>query len=467
MQYINKSNANSMTLKDLKEAAKAKETFKSEIEDCLICDERGKIQNVPANYITFFEKAPQFKEKLRYNEFAETIFFGDKAIDDNIRNDAYMSVWEQLGFHSHQAVDDALLKTSRLHSYHPLKDYFTSLEWDGKERIKDFFKITLDAEDTKLNETMTFIWFVATVKRIFEPGCQFDNMIVLQGLQGIGKTQVVRRLLQKGYVNELKDELNNNTNLIHKLNISAIVYIDELDSFTKAEMSTIKSFISGESDSGRLSYAHDAKNYPRHCTFIGSTNDNTFLKDNTSKVERRFWVIKCLKETRDDRFVKIMTKEYVDQLWAEAYDFYMHNPDYYLDIPTDLQNEFANTMDQFKNYHNDDALELIFSLLNDRTYILNGNGDFKNQDDFLNQARQDEKCIISPETTLLTDFENEMTSQYLDHIPGGWLKYVIEKLYGKDYCRSIEYIANASENVWEARVKYVKGRSVRMLIKKA
>lgn len=455
-----------MTLKDLKEAAKAKETFKSDLEDSLICDEKGNIQNILANYITFFEKAPQFEGKFCYNEFAETIYFGDKPIDDNIRNDAFTSVWEQLGFHSQNLIEQSLLKTARLHSYHPLKDYITSLKWDGQERIKNFFKITLDAEDTKLNEMMTFIWFVATVKRIFEPGCQFDNMIVLQGRQGIGKTQVVRRLLQKGYVNELKDELNNNTNLIHKLNISAIVYIDELDSFTKAEMSTIKSFISAESDSGRLSYAHDAKNYPRHCTFIGSTNDTTFLKDNTSKVERRFWVIKCLKETRDDRFVKIMTKEYVDQLWAEAYYFYINNPDYYLDIPENLQNEFANTMDQFKNYHNDDSLELIFSLLNDRTYILNEKGDFKNQDDFLNQARQDEKFIIPHETTLLTSIENQMTSQYIDHIPGAWLKYVIEKLYGKDYCRSIEYIANASENKWEARVKKINGRTVRMLIKK-
>lgn len=73
-------------------------------------------------------------------------------------------------------------------SVHPIKEYLGGLEWDGISRIDTWLIDYMEVEDTLYNRATSRLFFVAGVRRIKEPGCKFDTMIVLEGIQGSGKS---------------------------------------------------------------------------------------------------------------------------------------------------------------------------------------------------------------------------------------------------------------------------------------
>ena len=316
--------------------------------------------------------------------------------------------------------------------YNPIVDYLNNIKWDGNKRVERLFIELLDAKVTQLNRYMTKTWFIGAVKRIFEPGCKFDNMIVLQGEQGIGKSSICD-LISLNYSNNVSLNEIGNKDLINKLNRTWIAVIDELDSFNKKEMSLIKTFISNTKDTVRLAYGKFAETYSRHCVFIGSTNDSTFLRDNTSMVERRFWVIKCNKKKRDGSIFNILTKDYIEQLWSESVYYYKENPNQYLDIPKELIDDFGNEMKQFKTFTDDVVIDYVNSILN-RSYYLNEKGEFDSETDMLNQSTKD-------------DIYTNKTKTNISRIPFSYLRYILKNVYHEE--RTGTYIGNGISNDWE------------------
>lgn len=79
--------------------------------------------------------------------------------------------------------------------FHPIRDYLDSLPaWDGQKRIEDILIKYLSADDTEYVRTVTRKTFVAAVARIYRPGTKFDSVLVLDGIQGIGKSTLSRTL---------------------------------------------------------------------------------------------------------------------------------------------------------------------------------------------------------------------------------------------------------------------------------
>ena len=312
-------------------------------ESILDIDTKGNCTNAISNYIAYLTESPKYKGKFKYNDFTKQKEFCGREFNDFDLNILYNDIERDLGLTSHAKIDSALMEVFNKNKYNPITDYLNSVKWDGCKRVERLFIDLLDADDTDLNRYMTKIWFVAAVKRIFEPGCKFDNMIVLQGEQGIGKSSICD-LISLKYSNNVSLNEIGSKDLINKLNRTWIAVVDELDSFNKKEMSNIKTFISNTKDTARLAFGKNAETYSRHCVFIGSTNDSTFLRDNTSLVERRFWVIKCNKTSKDGKIFDILTSDYIDQLWAESVHYYQQNPNMYLDISKELMEDFANSM---------------------------------------------------------------------------------------------------------------------------
>lgn len=395
-------------------------------------DAKGNVSNVIGNYICYLTQCPKYKGKLKYNGFSEQKVFNGEELSDFDENEVYYNIENDLGIFSKQKVDMALMNVFNQNRYNPIIDYLNGVEWDGQKRVESLFIDLLDADDTPLNRYMTKTWFVAAVKSVFEPGCKFDNMIVLQGGQGIGKSSICD-LIAPQYSNNISLNEIGGKDLIHKLNRTWIAVVDELDAFNKKEMSKIKTFLSNTKDIERLTFAKNALTYKRHTVFIGSTNDLTFLRDNTSVVERRFWVIKCNKTSRDGKVFDMLTEEYVNQLWAEAVHYYKENPNMYLDISEELMDDFANEMKQFKTYTDDTVIDYVEGILN-KKYKLNDKGEFEDEIDFLSQF------------TGQNDY-GELQNSTIKKIPFSYLRYVLKSVYHED--RASSYISNALGDAWK------------------
>ena len=235
----------------------------------------------------------------------------------------------------------ALVAAAHENTVHPVRDYLTALRWDGEPRLHTWLRNALGA--VALSDTYLQLagekFLIGAVARIMKPGCKMDTVLILEGAQGRGKSTVVQVLFGQWFSdNPLplgdKDAYQN---------IQGIwgYELAELDSFNKAESTTAKSFFTQTRDRYRPSYGRMVQDFPRQCVFIGTTNQDEYLKDYTGN--RRYWPVKCLKI--DVQWARINR----DQLWAEAVHLYSQ---------TTLDADTGRTLHLHPWWHNED--EKIF-----------------------------------------------------------------------------------------------------------
>lgn len=205
------------------------------------------------------------------------------------------------------AVDIA----GRKNAFHPVREYLSNLEWDGKPRIERLFIDYLGANDDSYHRSVGRLMMAAAVTRVFEPGHKFDTATILEGLQGKRKSTFIS-VLARSWFSELDGDFEDAKQMVELMSGSWILEIPELSSFQKADVRHIKAFISRTTDKVRLAYARRAQEFPRQCIFVGSTNDDTYLKDETGG--RRYWPVRCNVDQIDTD--RLATE--VDQMWAEA-----------------------------------------------------------------------------------------------------------------------------------------------------
>ena len=223
------------------------------------------------------------------------------------------------GFRNSRLIFAALNEWAYQHPTHPIREYLQSLTWDGTPRLATFFVDTLGVEDTDYVRDVTACWFNAAVARPFNPGCKWDFCLVLKGNQGIGKSTVLSSLAGQWFNDSIfsvkgKDAMEN-------LIGSWIVELDEMEALSKASNESIKAYISRQTDRFRLPYGRRKEEFARQCVFAATTNSVTFLRDKTGG--RRFLILvsDADKTTTSER-LRILTDEYVDQVWAEAFHYY-------------------------------------------------------------------------------------------------------------------------------------------------
>ncbi len=203
----------------------------------------------------------------------------------------------------------------RKNCFHPVREYLSTQQWDGTPRVERLFIDYLGAPDDAYGRDIARLMMTAGVARIFEPGCKWDYVVILQGLQGKRKSTFISTLA-KNWAAELEGDMTDTRAMVEAMQKAWILEIPELAGFTRADVRHIKGFVSRQTDKVRLAYAKRAQEYRRQSIFCGSTNDFKFLKDDTGN--RRFWPIGCHVESIDiDRL-----RAEVDQLWAEAVVLY-------------------------------------------------------------------------------------------------------------------------------------------------
>jgi len=181
---------------------------------------------------------------------------------------------------------------------HPARDYFNRLVWDGVPRLDNWLIDICGAEndDPDYLRAAGSKWMIAGVKRVFEPGCQFDHMLILEGGQAAYKSSTLRALATFGDAG-LEEEYFTDTFSIKnhkdkdellKLWGCLIIEIGEMAGFGDSDIEAVKNFITIRSDKVRLPYTKLPKVFRRQFIFAGTRNPTGGLfTDPTGN--RRFW----------------------------------------------------------------------------------------------------------------------------------------------------------------------------------
>ncbi len=171
---------------------------------------------------------------------------------------------------------------------------------------------------TPLNRAIASKFMIGAVARVMKPGCKLDTMPILEGPQGIGKSQAIGILGGEWFTDDVPADITSKDAAM-ALQASWVIEQGELHAIRKADVNQLKNFLSRRVDKFRPPYGRTVQSFPRKCVLIGSMNptDNGYLNDETGA--RRFWPVLCAVGWADGRKIDLAALWAVrDQLWAEA-----------------------------------------------------------------------------------------------------------------------------------------------------
>jgi predicted P-loop ATPase len=271
---------------------------------------------------------------------------------------------------------DALNLIADRNGTHPVQEYLSSLIWDGRPRISTWIRDYLqgEAEEPYLSQ-VSQLFLIALCKRVFQPGCQWDYILVLEGNQGTYKSSTARALAGDRWFMDNLPDLRDKDSMLN-LQGKWLIELGELASTKRADYDSVKAYLSRRVDTVRSPYGMLQRDIPRQSSFIGSVNEGQYLKDPTGN--RRFWPVKvglCDAEG----IAKIR-----DQLFAEAMHVYTQNKDIKLMLGAEANEQAGEAQDARRI--DDDVTGMTDALLRfmESEKLKNGSGfDF-------NRFRQDD-----------------------------------------------------------------------------
>lgn len=210
-----------------------------------------------------------------------------------------------------QIVVQAVQTYAHANAVNSVQDLFSKLEteWDHQQRIETFLSRAFGADDNEYTRAASVNFWRLMVARVLMPGCKADNMIVLEGNQGVKKSSALREIATPPLFTEAA-ESPHSKDFFLALSGKLIVEVGEMDSFSRGEVSAVKRVLSCAVDRFRAPYERVSRDWPRQGIFVGTTNSDEWARDDTGN--RRFWPITC--RTVDLELIRAERR----QLFAEA-----------------------------------------------------------------------------------------------------------------------------------------------------
>lgn len=297
---------------------------------------KGEYENTANNFNLIIQNDKYLKGAFGYNTFdnrryvLKSLPWRESDGNSLFRDVDYAGLRNYIecvyGCVSNQKVDDALALAVERKRFHPIREYLDGLAWDGVQRIDFLLTDYFGAEDTPYTRAAIRKMLVGAVARVFQPGVKLDLALILVGAQGTYKSTFVKKLGREWFSDTFLTVQGKEA--FEQLQGAWLIEMGELSGLKKAEVETIKQYISKCEDSFRPAYGRVVETYKRQCVFFGTTNDRTFLRDPTGN--RRFLPV----DVRPDSIVKSvtedMTDDEVDQIWAEACVLYRAGEPLYL-----------------------------------------------------------------------------------------------------------------------------------------
>ncbi len=234
---------------------------------------------------------------LEHDTFAERLLisglegFGP-TMDDAAATRLWIAIDERFQFRPGKDFFWSVVEdTARLSPRHPVLEYLNSLEWDGSMRVDRWLIDYASADDTPFVRTVGSIILIAAERRVREPGCKFDEMLVLESPQGLGKSTALSVLAvhEDWFADDIP--LNGDTKrTIESLAGRWIVEAAELKGMRESKVEHMKAFLSRRVDRALMAYGRLTTEVPCQSVIIGTTNSERYLRDLTGN--RRFWPVR-------------------------------------------------------------------------------------------------------------------------------------------------------------------------------
>jgi len=307
-------------------------------DDCISSPNTGKPLPILANALAALRALTP--EHFAYDEMARVCVLrhplrgGDPDFRAVPVTDFHISVAQELLQHrglsrlsfdvTHQAVEHR----SRECAYHPVREYLDDCadHWDGIDRLSQFATTYLGAEDSEYARRVIPMFLISMVARIYEPGCKVDHMLVLEGRQGAMKSTVCRVLGGKNFSDALPDIEKAGKDVSIHLRGKWLIEVSEMHAMDRAATAQLKAFITRTDEQFRPPHGRLEVIEPRQCVFIGTTNKEAYLRDDTGG--RRFWPIVCgtidptgLARDRDQIFGEAVHRYRDGERWWPDRDF--------------------------------------------------------------------------------------------------------------------------------------------------
>jgi predicted P-loop ATPase len=243
-------------------------------------------------------------------------------------DDRLLAEWLQINpgiFAEGRFVGSCVETVAHENAFHPVMDYFKSITWDGEPRADEWAIKYLGVTDSPYVRAVSAKWLISAVARIEKPGCKADCVLVLEGVEDLGKSTVFRKLAvdNRWFTDEVSALGTKDAD--EQLRGIWIAELAELDALSRAaDVAAAKAAISRQVDRYRPPYGMRVQDFPRQCVFGATSNRSDWNRDDTGG--RRFWPLVCHGD------INIAELEAVrDQLWAEAHHRYAQGELWYLD----------------------------------------------------------------------------------------------------------------------------------------
>ncbi len=297
----------------------------------LMRNEKGNLKQNTHNLLLILENDQDFSD-IRSDEFTKNTFIKGEKLETAalVRLSAAVEKKYSLpGALTERGLAPVCETVGKKRPFHPVRDWLNGLKWDGVARIDHLFERYYGASPGDYTRAVSRNFMIGAVARIYRPGCKLDNMVVLEGKQGIKKSSSLKALFGDEFVSEVKASPDSK-DFDQALQGMWCLEFAELDSLQKSDITRIKMQLSTQADWIRLPYKPAYQSFPRQSVFVGTTNDDGYLKDPTGA--RRFWPVKCTQVDIDG------IRRERDQLFAETVQLFK-NGETWWEIPPGAEEE--------------------------------------------------------------------------------------------------------------------------------
>lgn len=231
---------------------------------------------------------------------------------------------------------------ARRNRYNPIQQYLDAVaqQYPADSDLLDSLSGTYLGTSEPLHQAYLRKALLSAVARAYQPGCKVDNVLILQGAQGTGKSSFFRVLATSP--DWFDDSLGSVSDKDERMKLHQAWFVEwaELEAiFRRRDIASVKAFITCQRDFIRLPYRRSVEAFDRPSIIVGSTNQEEFLGDTTGN--RRFWVCPVrqsipLEQLRAER----------DRIWAAAVHAYRSGESWLL--PAELREQSAQEAAEFE-----------------------------------------------------------------------------------------------------------------------